>query len=180
MRQERMNILLTGQPGVGKTTAIKTIVSYLKPGRVSGFWTTEIRQAGKRVGFAIETLSGKRGILAYVDIKGPRVGKYGVNIENIDSIIVPELRIARESGKLIIIDEIAKMELYSHRFSIEVEACLDTGKVLGTIQARNYPFLNKIRSRRDVKVIEITESNRDKIPTSVYDTLKLDEMIDEN
>ncbi len=168
MKHTRTNILLTGRPGIGKTTAIRTIVQNFNPRKVAGFWSAEIRQSGKRVGFAIETFSGKSGILARIDIDGPRVGKYGVNIEDIDSIIIPELRLARKLGKYIIIDEIAKMELYSSQFAIEVEACLDTGRVIGTIQARNHQFLKKIKSRQDVRLIEITESNREMIPIIVH------------
>jgi nucleoside-triphosphatase len=171
MKQVRTNILLTGRPGIGKTTAIKLIIQRFNPREIAGFWSTEIRQSGKRVGFAIETLSGKSGILARIDIDGPRVGKYNVNIEDIDSIIIPELRLARKLGKYIVIDEIAKMELYSSHFAKEVESCLDTGMVIGTIQARDSQFLKKIKSRQDVRVIEITESNRDMIPITVYEAI---------
>ena len=102
----KKNVLLTGKPGTGKTTAIRRIVDQLKPRSMGGFWSREIREEGRRVGFAIETLSGKIGTLAHVDLKyGPKVSKYRVNIEDIDSIIVPELEMARESGRFIIIDE---------------------------------------------------------------------------
>lgn len=50
-------ILLTGQPGVGKTTFIKQLVANLKTQsnrvHLSGFYTGELRDASKtRVGFA--------------------------------------------------------------------------------------------------------------------------------
>lgn len=169
----RYNILLTGQPGIGKTTTIKAIVDKLSPKSVAGFWSEEIRERGRRVGFGIETLSGKRGILAHVNLSdGPRVSKYRVNIEDIDSIIVPELAFARESGRIIIIDEIASMELHSQDFKDEVGRCLDARRVLGTIQQREHPFLNEIRSRVDVRLLELTISNRNRIPKQVLELLK--------
>jgi nucleoside-triphosphatase len=130
-------------------------------------------ERGRRVGFGIETLSGKRGLLAHVDLSdGPRVSKYRVNIEGIDSIIVPELAFARESGRIIIIDEIASMELHSRNFKDEVGRCLDARRVLGTIQERRNPFLDMIRSRADVRLFELTMSNRDELPPQVLELLK--------
>jgi len=167
------NILLTGQPGIGKTTAIKTIVNQLDPEKVAGFWSNEMRERGGRVGFSIETISGKRGLLAHINLsEGPRVSKYRVNIADIESVIVPELAFARESGRIIIIDEIASMELHSRHFRDEVSRCLDEKRVLGTIQGRRHPFLDEIRSRTDIKLFELTISNRNQLPLQVLELLK--------
>ncbi|NHI89931.1 MAG: NTPase [Candidatus Thorarchaeota archaeon] len=167
------NILLTGKPGVGKTTAIRRIVDELKANTTAGFWSTEIRENGRRVGFGIETLSGKTGVLAHVNIqRGPRVSKYRVNVEAINSIVVPELKAARESGKAIIIDEIATMELFSQQFLDEVNRCLNTKRVVGTIQYRRSHLLDEIKSRNDVEILELTLHNRDRIPTYVLGLLK--------
>lgn len=167
------NILLTGKSGVGKTTAIKTIVENLSSDLVAGFWSKEMRERGKRVGFAIETLSGKKGILAHVDFTaGPRVSKYRVSIQDIDSVIIPELRIARDSDCIIIIDEIAKMELFSKLFAPEVIKCLDTERVIGTIQKRGSSFLEEVKQRVDVQLLELTLENRDEIPQHVLSLLK--------
>jgi nucleoside-triphosphatase len=167
------NILLTGKPGIGKTTAIKTIIEKLDAREVAGFWSKEIRERGTRVGFAIETLSGRVGILAHVaHSDGPMVSKYRVNIEDIDSIVVPELELARELGRIIVIDEIAKMELCSRRFSEEVCRCLDTRRVLGTIQERRQLFLDEIKSRKDVKLFTLTLNNRNQLPLEISELLK--------
>jgi nucleoside-triphosphatase len=170
----KSNILLTGKPGLGKTTAIKKIIEELDSKNVSGVWSQEIREKGKRVGFSIETLSGKRGILAHINRStGPRVSKYHVNIADIDSIMVPEIVSARLSGHIIIIDEIAKMELFSQRFVDEVLRCLDTHRVIGTIQERRHPVLDGIRARDDVYLIELTLGNRDQVPQQVIELLRV-------
>lgn len=170
----RKNILFTGRPGVGKTTAIRYVVDQLHTSEIAGFWSREIREKGRRVGFAIETISGRTGILAHVDLDhGPKVSKYRVNIEDIDSIIVSELEKARESGRIIIIDEIAKMELYSQNFEDEVRRCLDTKRVVGTIQDRRHPFLDEVKSRSDVILFELTVLNRDRIPMQVLRLLRV-------
>ncbi|MHA2351808.1 MAG: NTPase [Candidatus Thorarchaeota archaeon] len=166
------NVLLTSKPGIGKTTTLRSIVDNLDPNNIAGFWSQEIREEGRRVGFKIETISGKVGTLAHVNLKtGPRVSKYRVNVDDIDSVMVPEMKMARESGRLIIIDEIAKMELFSENFKDEVLRCLDTKRVLGTIQERKHPFLDEVRSREDVELLELTLMNRNHMPLHVLELL---------
>lgn len=64
------NILLTGDPGVGKTTLIQKVVQDLS-GNAGGFYTKEIRENSRRIGFEIVTFSGRRGILASTKIRSP-------------------------------------------------------------------------------------------------------------
>ncbi|MBD3407179.1 MAG: NTPase [Candidatus Lokiarchaeota archaeon] len=168
MKRMKHNILLTGRPGIGKSTAIKKIAERIDTVEIGGFWSQEIKVRGKRVGFSIETLCGKKGVLAHIKFsQGPRVSKYRVNIQDIDTIAVSSMETARVKEAIIVIDEIAKMELYSDKFKHEVLNCLETGRVLATIQKRKHPFLNEIRSRDDVIIIEVTETNRDEIPSKV-------------
>lgn len=165
---------MTGRPGIGKTTVITKVIESLGRDRVGGFWSSEIRKSGRRVGFSIETVEGQRGILAHVNLEdGPRVGKYYVNVADIDQIAVPALRDALESNKIIVIDEIAKMELYSRLFWNTILECLDTKKVLATIQKRRSLFLDQIRNRDDIILLEINDKNRDTIPEIVLGHLTI-------
>jgi nucleoside-triphosphatase len=73
-----MNVLVTGNPGVGKTTLIQEVCSRLRAVAMSGFYTLEVREGARRVGFKIVTLDGCEALLAHVDLAGPhRVGRYG-------------------------------------------------------------------------------------------------------
>ncbi len=166
------NILLTGRPGIGKTTAIRKIVDALGEKRVGGFWSSEMRKEGRRIGFSINTLSGINGVLAHIDFTfEPRVGKYRVNVQDIDEIAVPALASARKERRIIIVDEIASMELYSDKFRNEIKLCLDTKGVLGTIQMKHHPVLNVIRAREDVSIFTLTEKNRNLIPDKVIEII---------
>lgn len=177
MLRLRKNILLTGRPGVGKSTAVRKIVKELGVDRAEGFWSGEIREGNRRVGFEITTLSGYRGVLAHVDFAGrPRVGKYGVNVQDIESVAIPALVRARESNRIIVIDEIASMELCSRHFAPEVRRCLDASRVLATLQQRRGGFLDEIRTRKDIFLLEVTLSNRDQVPMKVLSFLREDQV----
>ena len=117
MKQGRYRaILLTGRPGVGKTTVIRELARRLEGRRLAGFYTEEIRSAGRRVGFRAVTLEGARTVISHVDIASrPRVGKYGVDVAAIDALAASILGLRPEID-LYLIDEIGKMECLSERF----------------------------------------------------------------
>jgi len=160
--------LLTGVPGIGKTTLLRRVLDKIEV-KAGGFYTEEIREKGKRVGFSIKTLDGRTGMLAHVNHRGPhRVGKYGVNIEDLEAVASESVRSAIEKDDLVVIDELGRMELYSPLFQQVVKDALDSEKpVLGTIQIRHNRFLDSIRARDDVRIIEVTPSNRDALVESV-------------
>lgn len=158
------NLLLTGKPGVGKTTLIERVVKDLKV-PVGGFFTREIREKGVRVGFQLMTWEGKSGVLSHINSQSPfRVGKYGVDIDVIERVGVPAILDAIDHARLIAIDELARMELFSEGFQKAVQAALDSKTpVLGVIQERAHPFLGGVRQRSDVQLYSVTLENRDKL-----------------
>lgn len=161
-----MNLLLTGKPGVGKTTVIQKVLTRLDR-EAGGFTTQEIRRAGTRVGFSIRAVdSGQEGVLAHIDISSPhRVGKYAVNVGDMERIGVAALIRAIRSGSLIVMDEIGRMENFCVSFQQAVLQALDAPQdVLGTLQMRSTPFLNDIRERPDVTIRLVTSQNRDGLP----------------
>ena len=157
------NILITGNPRVGKTTLINRIVSNTKKD-VIGFVTNEVRSNNNRIGFDIETFSGlKLPLASKRNIQSRyRVASYGVYLENVDTI-VKKIRSDMENSNydLIILDEIGKMELFSSNFKELVENCLNQNCVLGTIMLRDNNFTSKIKTRSDTIVYQLTYNNRE-------------------
>jgi nucleoside-triphosphatase THEP1 len=165
----QMNLLLTGRPGVGKTTIIQRIISQLTC-RLGGFTTQEIRRGDLRVGFSIRAVDDdQEGILAHIDSPSPyRVSKYGVNVDEMERVGVAALCRALESSDLIVMDEIGRMENYCPTFRRAVLDGLDASQmVLGTLQMRSTPFLDAIRQRPDVIVKLVTSQNRDGLPVKL-------------
>jgi len=167
------NILITGKPGVGKTTLIIKLIEELDL-NAGGFYTQEMRLGGRRVGFKIITLDGKESILAHIDIKSPyRVSKYGVNLEGLEKVGVESIWRALENNKIIVIDEIGKMELFSPRFKEAINSALNSDKItIATILLAPNPYTDKIKRRQDVKLFYLTQENREKVKEEIKDILQ--------
>jgi nucleoside-triphosphatase len=163
-------ILLEGRPGTGKTTVAQRVAELLRAAdkAVSGFVTTEIRSGRQRSGFAVETLDAKRAVLAHVDFPGPPcVGKYGVELDAIETLAIPSLRRPREDG-VVIVDELGKMELASEPFQAAVRELFDSSvSIVATVQAGRYPFTDALKRRPDTQVLQVTRQNRDDLPNQL-------------
>ena len=157
---KKSNILVTGLPGCGKSTLIEKVVNRMEE-PVGGFFTREIKEKGRRVGFSINTVDGREGILAHKNIRSQfRVGKYGVNIEDIDSLAVSAI-IPAQRGQVIVIDEIGKMECFSDLFKKTLIQVLDSPNcVIGSIALKGDRFIQSIKERDDVRLILISAQNR--------------------
>lgn len=158
-------ILLEGRPGVGKTTVARRLVAFLRSADISlaGFTTEEIRRGGRRIGFAVESLSGERGVLAHVGLPGPpRVGKYGVDLAAFEAIALPALA---EAAEVVVIDELGRMELASAPFRQAAAALFEREIALvATLHAYGHPFIDGLMRRPDVEVVRVTGTNRQTLP----------------
>lgn len=165
--------LLTGRPGVGKTSIIKQAIAGMK-GSAGGFYTEEIRSQGVREGFRLVTLDGRSGVLAHISIHSPyQVSKYGVDIDSLDQVGVSALRQAAQQCDLVVIDEIGKMELFSANFRDTVLQIINAGKrVLGTIMLNPNPWTDAIKRQPQVKVVEVTRYNHRQVLAELTEWLK--------
>jgi nucleoside-triphosphatase len=168
-RSEQLTvILLTGRPGVGKTTLVNRVYEhYSKHGfRIEGLTTREVREGDARTGFMItDLLSGREGWLAKKDLgTGPRVGSYVVVSDDLEKIGVAALeRSMNGAADLIIVDEIGPMEMTSTSFRNNISRVLNGRKtVVATVKfGSRYPEVENTR-RRSLHW-EITKENRESI-----------------
>ncbi len=165
-------VLLTGAPGVGKTTVVREVARILGP-KAAGFYTEERREGHRRVGFDIITLDGRRATLSHVNKKSKfKVGKYGVDVQAIDSVAVSAIDDAIARNKIIIIDEIGKMELFSERFREAVVRAFDSpNPTIAVIMLKPNPFANSIKRKPGMRIVEVTLSNRDSLPQDIEEFL---------
>ena len=192
-------IFLTGSPGCGKTTLIQSLlVSLDKDVLKKGFYTEECLKGGNRIGFDIlywtdNDQNPKRQSLSRMVDKVKKhqasVGKYLVNVPNIQNFAIPSLASANNNNnnnnavkkELVIVDEVGKMEMLCPQFIPAVTKLLDdtsssaetTRLVVGTLPTPRYgrviQAVEDIRARDDVVVLHVTKSNREKLK----DTLRV-------
>lgn len=156
------NFLVTGAPGIGKTSLVDTLCKQLAPFNPEGFYTEEIREGGVRKGFALVSLDGKRSVLSHVNVKSARrVGKYGVDVKSFETFL-GSLHLNGTAGSLIVVDEIGKMECFSTVFVSLARELLDgPGVVVATVALKGPEFISEVKRRGDVVIYEVTERNRE-------------------
>ena len=139
----------------------------------AGFFTLEIREANTRKGFELISLNGKKGLLAHVDITSPnQVGRYRVDVTGFEAFL-QAIPLLGPSVSLVIIDEIGKMECLSEIFRDLVRKILDSDKVvLATIALKGSGFIERIKKRGDVRLIEVVESSRETLVDKIADDIK--------
>ena len=168
--------LLTGPPGVGKSTVVSRVVLRLKSAGVivGGCSTMERKAKGVRVGFEVLNLTdGSRGVLASLSAGlGPRVGRYRVNLVDLSAVGAAGLAKAAATSEVVVIDEVGPMELVSPEFRRGVRACIDSGKpILAVVHERlEDDLLSELREKAR-ETIAVTTENRDQVADGLADSL---------
>ncbi|QST02155.1 hypothetical protein IMZ31_22140 (plasmid) [Pontibacillus sp. ALD_SL1] len=167
-------MLLTAKPRTGKTTCIQKIIERLGRGRCDGFYTEEVRADGERTGFQCVSLRGERATLADVNSDSPiRVSRYGVELEAFEHLVIPILESSLEADRILIIDGIGPMELFSEQFKRVLHKVLTSGKsIIGTIYYDEHPEVDVYKEYPNVELIHVTEENRNRIPDELAEKIK--------
>ncbi len=162
-------LLVTGPPGIGKTTVLLETVNLLRKRgfMVGGMLSHEVRENGNRVGFEIVDLgSEKRGWLAHVNQRtGPQVGKYRVNMKDLEDVGAEAIATAASKCEIVVIDELGPMELFSQKFRNAVKNALQSS--LTNIAVVHWKAKDKLidyaKGMESVEIFVVTSENRDKL-----------------
>lgn len=169
----KKHILITGYPGVGKTTLIRRIADEFKDLHLWGFYTAEMREGGTRKGFELIGLDGSTAVLSHVALKSSKhVGKYGVDVNGFEEFL-ERLELSGPGPSLVVIDEIGKMECFSEMFIKMIEDVLDSEHTLiATVALKGGGLIADVKKRDDVSIVEVTRENRDHLVQEVVQSVR--------
>ena len=161
MNRRTRILLLTGVPGIGKTTLIRNVAAQLTHKRIAGFYTEEIRAAGQRQGFRLITFDGIQGTIAHVDFDHRySIGKYGIDVPTIDRLADAALSLDHETDAYLV-DEIGRMECLAPRFVNRMETLLHSDNTLvATVGKRGGGLIERVKHWPGSELWEITRDNR--------------------
>ncbi|MDR9755612.1 MAG: nucleoside-triphosphatase [Thermacetogeniaceae bacterium] len=161
------NLFLTGRKMCGKSTLIKReIEPYLYA--VGGYFVQRLFYSGEKIGFkmielqdkesytlekTIDSISKETDLVVYLS----ESGRWESSIETFEKTGVAILeRSYRKGKKVVLMDELGRVEQHAPRFREMVEMLLDAPIfVLGVLKKERNPFLDGIRERDDLLIIDL-------------------------
>lgn len=168
-----IKIGITGLPGSGKTFALLRVIEMLKEEElaIGGMIDEPVSDGRHKTGFTVRNLlSGEVKEFASSTIESKiMVGKIGVDVASFESVAIPAIKEACEKCDIIVIDEVGKMEVESQAFIDTVKDALDVDKpmILTLHKKSRNPLLQDIRRRDDVRILEVTPTNRNLLPFKI-------------
>ncbi len=170
-----IKIGITGLPSSGKTYTLKRVLEMLANEEedlvIGGMTHEKIIEERRTVGIKVIDLQTKEeAIYAKPDFESKvTVGSLGVDLAAFDSVAVKAIKDACETCDLIVIDEVGKTEVESQAFVDAVKESLDVDKpmIITLHKKSRNPLLQDIRRRDDVRILEVTPTNKNLLPYKV-------------
>jgi len=159
--------IVTGDPGVGKTTVVMRVAEMLKQKglKVGGMVSREVRRNNVRIGFEfVDLTTDESTMLASTSGSGPRMGKYFVNLDGC-GFAVETLIKAIKNSDVIVCDELGPMEFKSKEFVDCAKDMLELNKpIIVVVHKRlQHPVIDQFRKKASL-LINVDLQNRNKVP----------------
>jgi len=172
-----MHLFLTGEIQIGKSTVLEKVLAGLGDVRPGGFRTVKVADRPDAYGSVYlipaaeqNPVYSEENLVAIR--RGSGRGTEGFT-EAFDTAGTAALRGAEDCA-LILMDEIGKLERDAALFSARIEQLLNGDvPILGVVRKEGEtPLLQRVRSHPKVRVIEVTEQNRDTLPEEIIALLR--------
>lgn len=164
-----MNVFLQGDPGVGKSTIIKKVLTELDI-QPSGFLT--ITGNGQSKVYIYEANSSERSE-SVENLIGERLGEGAFNFytETFEKTGIEILN--KVEAPLILMDEIGFMENQAFQYQKRLlEVLMGEVSVLGVIKEKETEFIKKIIENEKNTIIKVNRENRESVYKHVLEIMK--------
>ena len=175
-----LNALVTGEIGVGKSTACRRVIdmAIARGHKVGGILTPAIHDPqGEKTGIAIVDLASReQRLLGVVDQGQPgvKVGRYRFDPESV-AWGRRALELAVDDGcDLLVVDEIGHLELRRGEGFVNALDIIPSGTVRRTLTIVRRALVGLYLQRlpgTEMRVFEVTEANRDEMPARISEWL---------
>lgn len=169
-----IKIGITGLPGAGKTNALLRVIEMLSDDEelvIGGMIDEPVVDGRHRVGVTVrDLLTGETAVFASTKIESKvMIGKLGLDLTKLEEVGVRAIERACQECDIIVIDEVGKMEVECQAFIDAVKAALDADKpmIITLHKKSRNPLLQDIRRRDDVRILEVTPTNRNLLPHKI-------------
>lgn len=166
------NIFLTGDLEVGKSTIINQVIADFQVS-IGGFKTHRYYEQGQLAGFYMESLNerGQTGDLPFIGhCTSQSWTPVPDTFEHFGVAVLKEC--LEQKPGLIIMDELGFFESKAYQFQHMARLCLDSKiPVLGVLKKADTVFLNSVRERRDILLLDTTPDNREDTARIVHSLL---------
>ena len=150
----KKNFMITGNRGIGKTTLflkLKEVLCGADKVAVPGITTYAVPQ--KRV-MLRNDLTGEESVIGVFKDNWMETVSEGFRDLGVTSI---QTAIAVENTQWVTIDEIGFLESKEECFKDAIRVMFDTKRVLAVVRKQDLPFLNELKNREDVYLIDMDE-----------------------
>jgi len=161
-----MNIILTGEKHIGKSTLLRRILGNY-PGSISGFRTFfDNRSDINSRALYMTDLYGNNSTKVVSWCDGKRTPDFSAFDKAGTSLL-------SQNSSLTVMDELGLFETEAHGFRDAVNAAFDRKEhVIAVIRLDARGWMGELKKRPDVKVFTISEENRDSLPDHILSLLK--------
>ncbi|HCU06570.1 MAG TPA: hypothetical protein DIC42_03195 [Holosporales bacterium] len=174
-----MKIILSGEPGIGKSTILEKILIQCATDNknVRGCIVKEIRNSGIRSGFKLHYLPSHKGtLLACCNrrLSLKYMSRFSVNIDAIEDELIPYIQNMSmdQESDFFIFDEIGRMQNLSPRFLPAIDSLLQVKQpLIATIVHDNEIWSRKYKNNPNFLNFTATKQNRDSLPSLIYEKL---------
>ncbi len=172
-----LKIGISGSQGVEKTETLEKIIDMLDDEgiTVGGMVSDPIMENNRRVGYQVMNWQNKeKAVFAHLNLDTMlEIEGYGVNLDSLEEVGVKAIQDAAETRDVILVDEIGKMQVESEAFNQTVKRAMELNKpMILTFQKKSRnTLLQDIRRRDDVRMLELTDVNKDLLPYKIVDLI---------